>query len=154
MDVVSPYRLRRVGRHRRARDHGPRRPHPQGFERRSWWTYQYRLGAIDNSTGEQSYSEIVTVTVPVATTFALEGAVPNPAGKNLRIAYTLGGVSSSRIALYNVAGRILKSVDLTGRGVGRHTIDLGDGMSLASGRYFVKLVQGDRVLVKPVVVAE
>ena len=117
-------------------------------------TYQYRLGAIDNATGEQSFSEIVTVTVPVATMFALEGAVPNPAGKNLRIAYTLGGVSSSRIALYNVAGRIIKSVDLTGRGVGRHTIDLGDGISLASGRYFVKLVQGDRVLVKPVVIAE
>jgi len=117
-------------------------------------TYEYRLGAIDNTTGEQSFSEIVTVTVPVATTFALEGAVPNPAGKNLRIAYTLGGVSSSRIALYNVAGRIIKSVDLTGRGVGRHTIDLGEGLSLASGRYFVKLVQGDKVLVKPVVVAE
>jgi hypothetical protein len=117
-------------------------------------TYQYRLGAIDNATGEQSFSEVVTVTVPVATTFALEGAVPNPAGKNLRVAYTLGGVSSSRIALYNVAGRIIKSVDLTGRGVGRHTIDLGDGISLASGRYFVKLVQGDRVLVKPVVIAE
>jgi len=117
-------------------------------------TYQYRLGAIDNTTGEQSFSETVTVTVPVATTFALEGAVPNPAGKNLRVAYTLGGVSSSRIALYNVAGRILKSVDLTGRGVGRHTIDLGEGISLASGRYFVKLVQGDRVLVKPVVIAE
>ena len=117
-------------------------------------TYQYRLGAIDNSTGEQSFSEIVTVTVPVATTFALEGAVPNPAGKNLRVAYTLGGVSSSRITLYNVAGRMLKSVDLTGRGVGRHTIDLGEGISLAPGTYFVKLVQGDRTLVKTAIISQ
>jgi hypothetical protein len=117
-------------------------------------TYEYRLGAVDNNTGEVSYSEVVRVTVPVSSTFALEGAVPNPAGKNLRVAYTLGGVASARIALYNVAGRMLKSVDLAGKGVGRHTIDLGDGMSLAAGTYFVKLQMGDKTLVKPVVVAQ
>jgi hypothetical protein len=115
-------------------------------------TYQYRLGAIDNTTGEQSFSEIVTVTVPVATTFALEGAVPNPAGRNLRVAYTLGGVSKASIALYNVAGRALKTVDLTGSGVGRKTIDMGDGLSLAPGTYFVRLVQGDKVATSPVIV--
>ena len=115
-------------------------------------TYQYRLGAIDNTTGEQSYSDIVTVTVPVATTFALEGAVPNPAGRNLRVAYTLGGVSKSSIALYNVAGRALRTVDLTGSGVGRKTIDLGEGISLAPGTYFVRLVQGDKVATRPVIV--
>ena len=49
---------------------------------------------------------------------------------------------------------MIKSVDLSGRGVGRHTIDMGEGISLASGTYFVKLVQGDRVLVKPVVIAQ
>jgi hypothetical protein len=117
-------------------------------------TYEYRLGAVDNTTGEQTYSEVVRVTVPVASTFALEGAVPNPAGKNLRIAYTLGGVSNSRIALYNVAGRMLKSVDLTGSGVGRKTIDLGDGLDLAAGTYFVKLTMGDKTQVKPVVVSQ
>jgi hypothetical protein len=117
-------------------------------------TYQYRLGAVNNNTGEQSYSDAVTVTIPTGSTFALEGAVPNPAGRNLRVAYTLGGVSSSRIALYNVAGRMIKSVDLTGRGVGRHTIDMGEGLALSAGTYFVKLTQGDKTLVKPVVVAQ
>jgi hypothetical protein len=117
-------------------------------------TYQYRLGAVDNQTGEETFSEVVTITVPLSTTFALEGAVPNPAGKNLRVAYTLGGVSNSRIALYNVAGRMLKSVDLTGSGVGRKTIDLGDGLDLAAGTYFVKLTMGDRTQVKPVVVSQ
>jgi len=117
-------------------------------------TYEYRLGAVDNNTGEQTYSEVVRVTVPTSSTFALEGAVPNPAGRNLRVAYTLGGVANSRIALYNVAGRMLKSVDLTGTGVGRHTIDLGEGMDLAAGTYFVKLQMGDKTQVKPVVVAQ
>ena len=83
---------------------------------------------------------------------ASSGATPNPAGRELTVAYTLGGVSPARIALYNVAGRALRSVDLTGRGIGRHTIDLGAGLSLRPGTYFVRLVQGDHTSTRPVVV--
>ena len=115
-------------------------------------TYSYRLGAVDNTTGESSYSEVVTVTVPASTlTFALEAA-RNPAGRELTMAYTLPGVSTARLAVYNVAGRALRTVDLTGMGVGRHTIDLGAGIALSPGTYFVRLVQGDRSVTRPVVV--
>jgi hypothetical protein len=68
------------------------------------------------------------------------------------MAYTLPGVSPARLSLYNVAGRALRSIDLTGMGVGRHTIDLGAGISLAPGTYFVRLVQGARTVTRPVVV--
>jgi hypothetical protein len=114
-------------------------------------TYSYRLGAL-GTDGEEAYSETVTVTVPVGTAFALHGAIPNPAGPQLTVAYTLGGVSPAKIALYNVAGRNLRTIDLTGRGVGRHTVDMGAGLSLAAGTYFVKLTQGENSLVRPVVV--
>ena len=114
-------------------------------------TYSYRLGAL-GTDGEETYSETVTVTVPVGTALALHGAIPNPAGPQLTVAYTLGGVSPAKIALYNVAGRNLRTIDLTGRGVGRHTVDMGAGLSLAAGTYFVKLTQGENSLVRPVVV--
>jgi len=115
-------------------------------------TYSYRLGAVDNTTGASSYSEVVTVTIPTSSVgFALEAA-RNPAGRELTMAYTLPGVSPARLSLYNVAGRALRSIDLTGMGVGRHTIDLGAGISLAPGTYFVRLVQGDRTATRPVVV--
>jgi hypothetical protein len=115
-------------------------------------TYSYRLGAVDNTTGESTYSEVVTVTVPTSSlTFALEAA-RNPAGRELTMAYTLPGVSPARISLYNVAGRALRSVDLTGMGVGRHTIDLGSGISLSPGTYFVRLAQNGRTATRPVVV--
>jgi hypothetical protein len=115
-------------------------------------TYSYRLGAVDNTTGESTYSETVTVTVPTSTVaFALDAA-RNPAGRELTMSYSLPGVSPARISLYNVAGRALRTVDLTGVGVGRHTLDLGSGISLAPGTYFVRLVQGDRSATRPVVV--
>ena len=114
-------------------------------------TYSYRVGAVDNTTGEQTYSETVTVTVPVAIAFGIQ-LQSNPSGRDLSMSYTLAGVSPARLSLYNVAGRALKSLDLTGMGVGRHTVDLGDGIALAPGTYFVRLVQGDRIATQPVVV--
>ncbi len=114
-------------------------------------SYSYRLGAVDNTTNEQSFSETVTVTIPTTVAFGLEAA-KNPAGRELTMAYTLGGVTSARLSLYNVAGRALKVLDLTGMGVGRHTVDLGAGLTLSPGTYFVRLVQGDRVATRPVVV--
>jgi hypothetical protein len=116
-------------------------------------TYSYRLGAV-GTDGEQAYSETVTVTIPVGTEFALHGAIPNPANRELTVAYTLGGVSPAKIALFNVAGRNLRTIDLTGRGIGRHTVDMGAGLSLHPGTYFVKLTQGDRTLTRPVIVAQ
>ncbi|MEP7027132.1 MAG: PA domain-containing protein [Candidatus Eisenbacteria bacterium] len=114
-------------------------------------TYSYRLGALDNTTHEQTFSETVTVTIPTTVAFALD-AVRNPAGRELTMAYTLGGVAPARLMLYNIAGRSLRTLDLSGMGLGRHTVDLGAGMALRPGTYFVKLVQGDRVATRPVVV--
>jgi hypothetical protein len=118
---------------------------------RAGQTYSYRVGAL-GTDGEQAYSEIVTVTITPNVALALHGAVPNPAGRECTVAYTLGGVSPARIALFNVAGRNLRTIDLTGRGVGRHTVDMGAGLALHPGTYFVRLTQGEKTLVRPVVI--
>jgi hypothetical protein len=113
-------------------------------------TYSYRVGAV-GAEGE-TFSETVTVTITPGVALALQGAVPNPAGRECTVAYTLGGIAPAKIALYNVAGRNLRSIDLSGRGVGRHTVDLGTGMDLRPGTYFVRLTQGEKTLVRPVVI--
>ncbi len=116
--------------------------------------YGYRL--VGRGNGETTTSDIVWVTTPGAeVALALEGAQPNPAvGRNMNVAFTLPGVAKARLDLVNVAGRIVRSADLSGFAPGRHVVNLDGDRSLPAGTYFLRLSQDGKSVSKPVVVLD
>lgn len=115
-------------------------------------TYGYRISALDADGG--TVSEVVWVTTPAAgaASLALEGALPNPAVRGMNVAFTLSGVSPARLDLVSVAGRILGTMDLAGRGPGRHVVDFAAGRKVPAGTYFLRLTQNEKSVTRTVVV--
>jgi hypothetical protein len=113
--------------------------------------YRVRAPGID---GTDNVSEIVWVTTPEAgaASLALEGALPNPAVRGMNVAFTLTGVSPARLDLINVAGRMVGTMDLAGRGPGRHVVDFAAGRKVPAGTYFLRLTQNEKSVTKTVVV--
>ncbi len=116
-------------------------------------TYGYRISA-PGVDGSDTVSEIVWVTTPVtgAASLALEGALPNPAVRGMNVAFTLSGVSTARLDLVSVAGRIVGTMDLAGRGPGRHVVDFAAAKKVPAGTYFLRLTQNAKSVTKTVVV--
>ena len=86
---------------------------------------------------------------------ALDGAQPNPAvGRNMNVSFSLPGVAKARLDLVNVAGRMVRTMDLSGRGPGRHVVNLDGDRSLPAGTYFLRLSQDGKSVSKPVVVID
>lgn len=105
---------------------------------------EYRLAVPDN--GGTAYLGLVTVLVPHGLTLALAGARPNPAQRELAVSFTIPTAAPATLALLDVSGRLVRSIDVGALGAGAHTVDLGSGASLAPGMYVIRLVQGDRTL--------
>lgn len=80
---------------------------------------------------------------------------PNPFNPVTRIEYTLREYATVRMAVYDVAGRLVRSLVDEGQSPGIHaaTWDGRDarGSSLASGIYFVRLEAGHQTLVRKAV---
>jgi hypothetical protein len=78
---------------------------------------------------------------PVA--FGLQALWPNPTpGGSLFARFTLPQSAGAHLGLYDVAGRAIRSRDLSTLGPGQHTLELAAGVRLAPGVYFVRLEQG------------
>jgi len=115
--------------------------------------YAYRVGAIGDD-GQMAYSQEVWATVPSDLDFALYGAQPNPAGARIAVTFALPSNAPAHLELVNVAGRVLKTMEVGTRGAGRHTVPLDLNGEVKSGVYFLRLTQGARVLKSPVVVVK
>jgi hypothetical protein len=108
----------------------------------------YKLGAVDVNGNESSFALItpgqttgVGGEIPVV--FALEGVRPNPAsGNGLHVAFALPSGAAARLELLDVSGRRVLVREVGPLGVGRHTVNLAEGRSVASGLYWVRLTQG------------
>ena len=61
-------------------------------------------------------------------------------------------MATARLELINVAGRSMGSMDLTGKGPGRHMVDFAAGKKVPSGTYFLRLTQNEKSVTKTVVV--
>jgi hypothetical protein len=103
--------------------------------------YGYRLGYVDN--GQESFAGEVWVDVPTHVELSLDGLRPNPAVKDLVVSFTLPSNEVARLELIDLAGRQVFARDLSGFGIGRHTLRL-DEAAPASGVYFMRLTQGGR----------
>ncbi|MGH7726663.1 MAG: PA domain-containing protein [Candidatus Eiseniibacteriota bacterium] len=116
-------------------------------------SYGYRLGTpVDG--GSEQFSEEVWVRVPLNGGFTLEGARPNPATRNLRVAFTITRSGTGRLDLVDVTGRLVETVDLSSFGAGEHLVPLGSNRKLSPGTYFIRLTHGRETQSRPVVVVE
>ncbi len=82
--------------------------------------------------------------------FSLPGAYPNPFNNSTRIVFTVAHTSAVTLTVYDLLGRE-RAVLLNGLlPAGGHEVML-DAAGWASGRYFIKLSDGDGVLTLPLV---
>jgi hypothetical protein len=103
--------------------------------------YQIRTGTT-TAVGESP--------VFAPTTYALEQNYPNPFNPATTIQYDLPRKSSVSLAVYNALGQQVASLVNMEEEAGSHAVRL-DGSSLASGVYFYRLVAGDYVATRKLV---
>ncbi|MRR09830.1 T9SS type A sorting domain-containing protein, partial [bacterium] len=126
-------------------------------------TVEYYLSATDNSGRAEQQPRFAPATwrhryVAVATGVAQGPATgpavkigtlqasPNPASRGTAISFQLAGRSRVRLAVYDIAGRNVRSLLLGELPAGRHSVRWdgrnGDGAAVGSGVYFVALDAG------------
>jgi hypothetical protein len=86
---------------------------------------------------------------PQLTTMALSAPWPNPARERTMLSFALPAAQTVSVALYGIDGRRVRVLAAGRHESGTHllTVDARDGRGrpLASGTYFVRLVAGERV---------
>jgi hypothetical protein len=103
-------------------------------------TLSYRLRQVDID-GTTSHSEVVRVERS-PDEFELQKAFPNPARTQATIRYDIPRPQRVRLELYDVTGRLVRTVVNVQKVVGRQEVTLNVS-NLASGMYFYRLSTGN-----------
>ncbi len=114
--------------------------------------YGYRLGITED--GALRFVGETWVEVPWGGSLALHGMEPNPALRDLTVAFSLPDAQPATLELLDLAGRRLRQQDVGASGAGRHVVSLGRTASLPAGLYLVRLQRGDRTLVAKCVIMQ
>jgi hypothetical protein len=112
--------------------------------------YYYRLKQIDHD-GSFEYSDIVEVNyegIPIK--YSLFQNYPNPFNNSTIIKFSLPDEKHVTIKIYNALGEEVETILNEVKTAGRYTINF-DATSLSSGLYFYRLVAGDFVETKKMV---
>ena len=109
--------------------------------------------APDLGAHESSGGSLVSVGPPAAARMTLATVRPNPASGAVAIAFTLAESAAARIELMDLAGRRILVRELGALDRGSHVVRLPEARGLATGVYLVRLVQGDRSLSTPMIIA-
>jgi len=112
--------------------------------------YSYRLKMIDND-GTFEYSPVVEVEVEVPNTFALSQNYPNPFNPVTQIQYQLPVNSQVKLMIFSITGELVTTLVDENQPAGNYTVPF-DASALASGTYIYRLVAGDFVSTKKMVV--
>jgi len=105
--------------------------------------YGYRL---EFRSGDQvEWLGETWVDVPSRARFGIAGASPNPATGDLKIAFSLPDYAPARLALLDVAGRLVFSREVGGLGPGNHLVNMAPTGALKPGVYLAQLSSGSRV---------
>lgn len=118
------------------------------------------LGGGFISIGNQAQSNVAAVEVPVTTSvgepvaasFALLGAQPNPTAGDVRLGFSLPDARPARLELLDIAGRRVASREVGPLGAGRHVVSLAPGRPLASGLYWARLTRAGLTVTAKVLV--
>lgn len=111
--------------------------------------YGYRLVYRDGS--ELVRTNEVWVEIP-ALRFALQRVAPNPSPGAPAITFSLPTGESATLELYDIAGRVMSSLQVGAMGAGTHEVRLSGREPLPAGVYTVRLRQGAHVAVARAVI--
>jgi len=114
-------------------------------------SYGYRLGISEG--GRERFLGETWVDVPLAAAFALGGPRPNPAPKDLTIAFSLPDAARARIEVLDLAGREIVAREVGELGAGNHVLNLASGRTLAPGVYLLRLTRGGRSVTSRAVIS-
>ncbi len=114
--------------------------------------YGYRLGIT--AEGTLRFVGETWLDIPAGVELALHGLLPNPAVRDLRVAFSLADAQPATLELLDLAGRRLRARAVGTLGAGRHSISLGTTATLPPGMYLVRLQCGERSLIVKGVVLE
>ncbi len=113
-------------------------------------TYLYQLEAIDLRGDVQTfgpYRASLTGAPGAAGVTLLAAPQPNPFIDRTQLGYRLGNPGPVELTIYNVSGRVVRSLEQGHRPAGQHHAVWdgrnSDGTMLPSGIYFARLVSGD-----------
>ena len=106
--------------------------------------YGYRLGVFD--AGQELFMGEAWVDVPLAAALALAGLRPNPAVRDLAVAFSLLDASPARLEVLDITGRMVLERQVGALGPGSHVVSLAQGRPLPAGIYLLRLTQGGRSL--------
>ncbi|HOJ18417.1 MAG TPA: T9SS type A sorting domain-containing protein [Ignavibacteriaceae bacterium] len=112
--------------------------------------YFYRLKIVDND-GSFAYSKEIEVEIEIPKTFALMQNYPNPFNPTTTISYQIPAESNVKLLLFSVTGEQVRELVNSNQSAGRYNVTL-DASGLASGTYIYRLVAGDFVSTKKLVV--
>ncbi len=102
--------------------------------------YTYRLKQVDFD-GKFTYSNEISVDVPVASDFVLQQNYPNPFNPSTMIKYSVPNASNIKLILYDALGRQVRILTNEFKEAGNYSYTLNaDG--LASGVYIIRLSAG------------
>ncbi len=104
----------------------------------------YRLAATVN--GVASTSAPVTVSVPAATRFALQGFRPNPSRGAPAVAFGLAHRGAARLEVFDLAGRRVWVQAFDELPPGPHVVPLDPVAVLSPGLFIIRLTQGGQTL--------
>jgi hypothetical protein len=86
---------------------------------------------------------------PTPMDYAINGVYPNPFNSTMVVEYTVPSPSNVRFEVYDISGRKVRTLLDDEMDTGSHRIiwdgTAGDGVTLASGVYFIRMVSGDQI---------
>ena len=114
---------------------------------------------LTNGTPRNTSSPFATCTqstavpAPPPVAFALRGATPNPAARELALGFSLANSAPARLTLLDVAGRIVATREVGAMGPGAHVVRFTDLARLAPGVYLARLSQRGASVTTRIVIA-
>jgi len=106
--------------------------------------------ALENLAADASTQSLVVQNIDIITDYALGQNYPNPFNPTTMINYQIPNDGQVTLKVYDVLGREVKTLVNQYQQVGRYNVTL-DGSGLASGVYFYRLVSGNYVSTKKMV---
>lgn len=119
-------------------------------------TYQYTIRSVDYSGEIHDYDFNVDIEINKIEkqaspfnnfSYNLDQNYPNPFNPSTQIAFTLDKASRVRLEVYDLLGRLVKTLINKDLQVGKHEVKF-DAQQLASGTYIYRLQSQNRVLTK------
>ncbi|MRR08547.1 T9SS type A sorting domain-containing protein [bacterium] len=108
-------------------------------------TYYYRIVEVDQSNERTEYGPLMVLArgLRPPDSYALAPARPNPFGNKLEIQYQLPTTSAVHLAIYNITGQKVRTLQDGAQGAGYYSVAWDgrnqDGKQMANGVYFYKL---------------